>query len=144
MWQDGITKEISDYMDSLSTLGDEAIEAAKEAIDVAFDEAFENIKDKTPFDTRGLQNSFRRERITDRGENYYGQRAFFEGDAPNGEPYEKIANIVNYGSPARVSKNSVQFGGFTGTFFITNAIRKLRGLNNRINENIDGVLRSKT
>lgn len=132
-WNDGITKELSDYMDGLLDLGDAAVEAAKSVIDTEVAEYSKNVESKIPVKTGGLKASFSTTKVTDRGRNYYGSDVSFNGNAPNGEPYQKIANVLNYGDEHHA-----------GTQFVSNAIRKLKGMDDRINARIEEEISKRT
>ena len=142
-WNDGITKMMNDYLKSLENLGDEAIDAFKKTIDDAVDTYNVNISPEIPYNSGELKASFTVEEDR-RGSKYYGYKAYFKGENSDGQPFEKIANVLNYGRKAGETKSGRKYGAITGTHFITNAIRNLKGLNDRINENIDAVLKEKT
>lgn len=50
----------------------------------------------------------------------YGYRLEYEGNAPDGTPYAKIANVLNNGSSTIKPKR-----------FMTKAVKKLKGLDDR-------------
>ena len=115
---DGITKQLADYFEKLETLGDLAVEAIKEQVDIEAGRTEKEIAGGAPEDTGGLARSLKSAKIeTDKK---YGYRLEFEGIAPDGTPYAKIANILNSGTSTIKPRR-----------FITRAIRKLRGLDDR-------------
>lgn len=135
-WNDGTTEQIYEYLDNLKDLGDVALNAAHAVIDTEIAQFKKRVVSKTPVGpTGGLKASLNFSRITDRGSSYYGQEAIFEGNAPNGEPYEKIANVLNYGT---------KDGRITGTQFVSNAIRYLKGMDERIEARIEAELSKRT
>lgn len=74
--------------------------------------------DNTPQNTGGLKASLKRSSISEC--NRYGYRLEYEGNAPDGIPYDKIANILNHGTSIIKPRR-----------FITKAVRKLKGLDDR-------------
>ena len=131
-WNDGISKELSEAFHELGKCGDIAIEATKEVIDEEAQKFEENIKKNTPVQTGGLRDSLERGKI--KSSNYYGYEVNFEGNAPNGQPYQKIANIINYGSAS---------GDKAGTMFISKAVKKLKGMDKRIEARIESKIADK-
>jgi len=115
---DGVVKQLAEYFEKLETLGDMAVESIKEQIDIETDKVESDISGGIPADTGGLARSFKRTKTdTDKK---YGYKLEFEGDAPNGEPYAKIANILNSGSSTIAPRR-----------FVTKAVKKLKGLDDR-------------
>ena len=96
-----------------------AIESIKEQIDIETEGVENSLIDNTPEKTGGLKSSLRKIKI-ESGNNRYGYRLEYEGNAPDGTPYAKIANILNHGTSTIKAKR-----------FITKAVRKLRGLDDR-------------
>lgn len=131
-WNDGITEEMSELLQGVAEVSQNAREIAEGVIDEEVKLFSERVERKIPVDTGGLKRAFTVKKDTGRGKNWYGYSATFEGNAPNGEPYQKIANIRNHGTPRKA-----------GTFFITNAVKKLKGMTNRINARIDAELEKK-
>lgn len=138
MWNDGISKELSDFFKGVDGLDEQAMGAFRGAIDDEVKSYDNRIQSSVPVRTGGLRSSFKVEKETSR-RNWYGYRAEFEGEAPNGEPYQKIANVLNYGKPA--DDNG---GAIAGTFFVTKAIRKLQGMDERIEARIEAELIKRT
>lgn len=97
------------------------LDAVKQTIDEEKDAYVEALKRDAPGRTGGLVNSITVTK-TDT-ETAYGYDIEFAGEAPNGEPYEKIAKIQNFGSPETHIKP---------TFFISKAQAKLKNLDKRI------------
>ena len=119
-WNDGVSKELNDYLESLSGIGDKSKEALKAQVDIEA-ETVRSALDKTaPRKTGNLAKSLVKVEVTNR-KNWYGYRIEFEGNNQHGVPYQKIANILNFGSST-----------IKGTRFISRAIRKLRGMDDRI------------
>jgi hypothetical protein len=121
---DGVTKELAEYFEKLERLGDMAVEAVKEQIDIEADRAETEIRDGTPTDTGGLARSLIRTKI-DNGKKY-GYRLEYDGNNDKGEPYEKIANILNSGSSTIAPRR-----------FITKAVKKLKGMDDRAAQRFD-------
>ena len=116
---DGVAKELAEYFEKLERLGDIAVEAVKEQIDIEADRAEREIRDGTPVgETGGLARSLTRSKIDN--DKRYGYRLEYEGENEDGVPYAKIANILNSGSSKIKPRR-----------FITRAIKKLRGLDDR-------------
>ncbi len=120
-WNDGINKEMSEYFNSLTEKTEQAVEAIKEQIDIEAEEFRKQLEQTAPKGaTLGLLNSLRKTKLVVRRK-WYGYSVEFEGYNKKGEPYQKIANILNYGT------STIQ-----GTRFISRAIRKLKGMDERI------------
>ena len=115
---DGVTKQLADYFESLGKLGDMAVEAIKEQVDVETDAVESALRSDTPVDTGRLAASLTKADISTAKK--YGYRLSYEGTDEYGTSLEKVANILNFGSstikPIR---------------FVTKAIRKLKGLDDR-------------
>lgn len=122
-WNDGISKQLEEYFNELGTFGDKAIEAVQEQIDIEIDKLVRQLQETTPRGkTLGLLNSLRNTKITTR-RNWYGYSVEFEGQDRKGTPYQKIANILNYGTSS-----------IKGTRFLTKAIHNLKDMDSRIYE----------
>ena len=120
-WNDGINKEMSEYFNSLTEKTEQAVEAIKEQIDIEAEEFRKQLEQTAPKGaTLGLLNSLRKTKLVVRRK-WYGYSVEFEGYNKKGEPYQKIANSLNYGT------STIQ-----GTRFISRAIRKLKGMDERI------------
>jgi len=100
-------------------LGEKAISAIKEQIDYESEEYFKYLQKNTPQNTGELVKSLTKTKINET--NRYGYKIEYIGNYANGTAHEKIANILNYGT-----RNS------SGKYFRTKAIRRLRGLDERI------------
>jgi len=117
-WSDGVTKELYEFLESVGQVAGKSKEAIKEQVDI---EAVRVALAQTaPKATGGLMRSLVKAEVTNR-KNWYGYRLEFEGSDKAGVPYQKIANILNFGSST-----------IKGTRFISKAIRKLRGMDDRI------------
>lgn len=122
-WNDGVSKQLSEYFDEISDFGDKAIEAIQEQIDIEVEKLVKVLEETTPRGaTLGLLNSIRQSKITAR-RNWYGYSVEFQGQNRKGVPYQKIANILNYGTST-----------IKGTRFINKAIHNLKGMDARIYE----------
>lgn len=132
-WNDGISKMMGDFLDSIGDLGTVARKTAEGVIDTEAEGFRKQVEPRIPVDTGGLKESFTLEKCNDSGKDWYGYRAGFDGNTPRGEPYEKIANIQNYGN-SRVA----------GTHFVTKAIKKLKGMDDRIEARIEAEVSKRT
>jgi hypothetical protein len=94
------------------------VEAIKEQIDIEAAQVERDLADDTPENTGGLKAALVKADAK-RGSRY-GYRLEYEGNAPDGTPYAKIANILNSGSSTVKPRR-----------FITKAVRKLKGLDDR-------------
>jgi len=122
-WNDGISKELNDYFESLSKHGEKAIEAIQEQVDIEAESVRAELEQTAPRGaTLGLLKSLTKVRLTARRE-WYGYSVTFDGTNRRGVPYQKLANILNYGT------STIQ-----GTRFISRAIRNLKGMDDRIAE----------
>jgi hypothetical protein len=126
-WNDGIVEELSKYLDELLKIGDVAGAAFFNTIDKAAARVEQEILGGVPQKTGGLKESWRMNTVSDR-HLWYGYEGIFEGNAPNGEPYEKIANVLNYG------RKTAGGGRVAATRFVSEAIRGLRGLDAELEE----------
>jgi hypothetical protein len=120
-WNDGVSKQLSEYFEQIGEYGEFAIEAIQEQIDLETEKLVSQLEQTTPRGpTLGLLNSLRKSKITVR-HNWYGYSVEFEGENRKGVPYQKIANILNYGTST-----------IKGTRFINKAIRNLKDMDERI------------
>ena len=117
-YNDGLTKALGGYFERMQKVGDIAVESLKEQIDEETDSVERDLIDNTPQNTGGLKASLKRTQI--QAGNRYGYRLEYEGNAPDGIPYAKIANILNSGTSTIKPRH-----------FITKAVRKLKGLDNK-------------
>jgi len=117
-YNDGLTEALGDYFEELGRVGDKAIESLKEQIDIEADGVERELESNTPEATGGLRASLKRSTLSGGGR--YGYRLEYEGNAPDGTPYAKIANIQNSGTSNMKPRR-----------FITRAVRKLKGLDDR-------------
>jgi hypothetical protein len=99
-------------------VGDKAVEALKEQIDIEADGVERELVDNTSENTGGLKAALRKTDI--QGGSRYGYRLEYEGNAPDGTPYAKVANILDHGTSKIKPRR-----------FITKAVRKLKGLDDR-------------
>jgi HK97 gp10 family phage protein len=128
-YNDGLTESLGEYFTELGKVGDLAIESIKEQIDMETEAVEKSLRDNTPHKTGGLKESLRKTKIDSRN-NRYGYRLEYEGNDPDGTPYAKIANILNSGTSKIKPRR-----------FITKAVRKLRGLDDRAANRFEGKLK---
>ncbi len=122
-WNDGVSKQLAEYFEQIGEYGEFAVEAVQEQIDLETEKLVAQLESTTPRGpTLGLLNSLRKSKITVR-HNWYGYSIEFEGENRKGVPYQKIANILNYGTST-----------IKGTRFINKAIRNLKDMDERIYE----------
>lgn len=126
---DGLTKQLSELFDRIEEYSDIAVKAVKEQIDIETNAVFEEIKAGTPENTGGLKNSLTK--ITIDTPKRYGFKIEYEGNAPDGTPYAKIANILNSGSSTIKPRK-----------FVTKAIHKLKGLDERAAQRFEDKLKT--
>ena len=123
-WNDGLSAEMNKYVEEvLNNVGDISIESVKKAVDDASKTFYKDVINAAPVKTGGLQKSFIQEDIST--PDFYGNINTFKGSDPSGVPYEKIANILNYGT---------KDGKINPTYFYTKAIRKLKSIDKNINK----------
>ena len=129
-WNDGVSKQLTEYFEELGNYGDYAIEAIKEQIDTEVEKLVNQLEQTTPRGaTLGLLNSLRQSKIVAK-QNWYGYSVEFVGENRKGVPYQKIANILNYGTST-----------IKGTRFINKAIHNLRDMDARIYERFQRKLK---
>lgn len=104
---------------NLTAVGAAAIEATKEVIDEEAQKLYENLKAKTPVRTGALKNSLKIEKVT--SQTKYGYNITYDGYNNRDVAFAYIANTLNKGM-AKIPANK----------FIDKAIRKLKGLDDRI------------
>ena len=122
-WNDGVSKQLAEYFEQISDYGEYAIEAIQEQIDLEVENLIKQLESTTPRGaTLGLLNSLKKSKIVARYK-WYGYSVEFEGQNRKGVPYQKIANILNYGTSY-----------IKGTRFINKAIRNLKDMDDRIYE----------
>jgi hypothetical protein len=124
-YNDGLTESFAEYFTELGKVGDLAIESIKEQIDIEAEGVEKSLIENTPEKTGGLKASLRKTKI-DSKNSRYGYRLEYEGNAPDGTPYAKIANILNHGTSTIKPKR-----------FLTRAVRKLRGLDDRVEKRFE-------
>lgn len=117
-YNDGLTEALGECFNNIGKVGEIAIESLKEQIDIETDIVETELHSNTPEATGGLKASLKRTKIQD-GKRY-GYRLEYQGNAPDGTPYAKIANILNSGSSTIKAKR-----------FMAKAVRKLKGLDDR-------------
>lgn len=117
-YNDGLAQSLGAYFDDLKTVGDKAVTVIKQQIDEETDDVERELQTNTPVKTGGLKASLKRTKIN--ANMRYGYRLEYEGNAPDGTPYAKIANVLNNGSSTIKPKR-----------FMTKAVKKLKGLDDR-------------
>lgn len=130
---DGLTKEMSAFLFNLEKIGEESLAIAKKTIDDAVKRYENDILLSVPVRTGELKKSFKVEKVTGLGSNFYGYKAEFIGTNENGESNAKVANILNYGNQR-----------IAGSHFIDKATKKLKGLSQKIEDNIIDNMEVKT
>lgn len=114
--------ELQKYLESLNkSCGELAVEATKEVIDKECLELFDNIKQGTPVNTGGLVASLTMSPKNEKGR--YGHVIDYIGYNERGVAYSLIGRSLNKG-----------VNGRTGTRHIDKAVRKLKGIDSRINK----------
>jgi len=145
--------EISRSIQSLGTLikalddgSNEAIQIAQDTIDEMAQGVYDELKRTTPQDTSGLVGSLTIQ--STQNQNSYGKEIFYDGYDKNGQPYQAIANSLNIGRMSykgqkrkRGRKNHEPAQG--ARLFINNAQRQLKGLDDKIRENVIGNINDK-
>ena len=119
-WNDGVTKELHDYLESVGNMAGKSKEVIKQQVDIEAEALREQLARTTPRRYGDLVRSLSKVEVTNR-HNWYGWRIEFVGNNKNGVPFQKIANILNFGSST-----------IKGKRFISKAIRILRGMDDRI------------
>ena len=106
------------------------MEAIQEQIDIEVEKLVRQLEETTPRGkTLGLLNSIRQTKVVAR-RNWYGYTVEFEGQDRKGVPYQKIANILNYGTST-----------IKGTRFINKAIHNLKDMDERIYERFQNKIK---
>jgi hypothetical protein len=129
---------IKEYINKIVTYGEVALTVAKATIKDETYMLFDNMKNATPVRTGNLKNSIRI--YPNSKGTYHGYGIDYDGYDANGVAYSKIARSLNKGRKSGVSKNGRKFGALSGNHFIDFAIAKLKGMDNRINDNIDKAI----
>lgn len=137
---DGITLQFEKFTkEVLENIGTEATESIKEEVD-KFSNQYENdIRTSIPKKSGDLENSFKMKKDIN-SINWYGYNFRFEGVDKNNIPYEKIANVLNYGRQAGYTDKGRRYPTITPKRFIEKAIRKLKKLNPAIDENFESKM----
>lgn len=117
-YNDGFTEFLGEYFDNIGKVGEIAVQSLKEQIDIETDNVETELRNNTPKATGGLKASLKRTKI--QGGKRYGYRLEYQGNAPDGTSYAKIANILNSGTSTIKPKR-----------FIKKAVKKLKGLDDR-------------
>ena len=146
-WNDGLTKEIDNFFNSvLGELGDSAIDIIKDTVDKYSLELYRDLKKNTPVaknikDSVNLPDRLTSHRITEKGSKFYGYRILYEGEFKRGDkmiPYQKLANILNFGSVVAQKKKDGSYGkeytNIKANRYITKAVKKLKKIDPEINE----------
>lgn len=129
-WNDGVSKQLEEYFEQIADYGEFAIKAVQEQIDIEVEKLVKQLEETTPRGpTLGLLNSLRKSKIVVKY-NWYGYSIEFEGENRKGVPYQKIANILNYGSST-----------IKGTRFINKVIHNLKDMDDRIFERFQNKIK---
>lgn len=129
-WNDGVSKQLAEYFEDLAEFGDYAVQAVQEQVDLEVEKLINQLEQTTPRGaTLGLLNSLKKSKIVARYK-WYGYSVEFEGQNRKGVPYQKIANILNYGTSY-----------IKGTRFINKAIRNLKDMDERIYERFQNKIK---
>lgn len=129
-WNDGVSKQLAEYFEELADFGDYAVQAVQEQVDLEVEKLINQLEQTTPKGaTLGLLNSLKKSKIVAKYK-WYGYSVEFEGQDRKGVPYQKIANILNYGTSY-----------ITGTRFISKAIRNLKDMDERIYERFQNKIK---
>ena len=126
-FNDGVTKELNDYLESIGNMAGKSKEALKQQVDIEAEALKAQLLKTTPKRFGNLVRSLTKAEVTNR-HNWYGWRLEFVGNDKAGVPFQKIANILNFGSST-----------IKGTRFISKAIRMLRGMDDRIAKRFEGM-----
>ena len=125
----------------------EAIPIAKDTIDKAANAVHQELQRTTPNVTGGLVGSLRIEPIVSASK--YGKVIDYDGYDKQGQAYSAIANSLNHGRMSykgqkrkRSRKNHSNAKG--ARLFIDNAQSQLKGLDNKISQNIIDNINNKT
>lgn len=136
---DEITKVFDEfYKECLGQVKTKTIEAIQEEVDKFSDKFEDDLKGTIPVNSGGLLKSLTK--VKQPRTNWYGYNFEFKGSNKNGVPYEKIANVLNYGRPAGVSSGGVKYGEIIPRKFIYKAIKNLRKLDDAITENFENKM----
>jgi hypothetical protein len=121
---DGVTKQLHDYLGGLEKLGAIAVESIKEQIDIEADAMESALRDTTPKGSGGLARSLAATSIDT--PKRYGRKLLYDGENERGIPYEKIANILEYGTSSIRPRR-----------FIRKVVKQLKGLDDRAAERFE-------
>jgi hypothetical protein len=119
--------DLSEFRKKMEAVGERAIKVAQEVINDKSAEFENNLKKDCPVKTGGLKNSIVRTKCSNGS--WYGYKVEFVGNAPNYEPYDKIANILNWGNER-----------MAGTFFVNKNVSKLESIDKTIEARLDQLL----
>jgi len=111
-WNDGVTKELADFLERICEIGDKSKQAIIKQVDIEANKLRAELFKSAPRGvTLGLVNSLTKIQVTDRP-SWYGWRIEFQGKDAHGTPYQKIANMTkkwptNCSMRATLSQHSV-------------------------------------
>jgi len=126
-WNDGVTKTLADYLESIGDMAGKSKEAIKQQVDIEAEGLRNQLHKTAPRRYGDLVRSLSKVEVTNR-HNWYGYRLEFSGNNKDGVPFQRIANVLNFGSST-----------IKGTRFISKAIRKLRGMDDRIAKRFEDI-----
>lgn len=144
-WNDGLSKELDAFFNNvLGGLEGCAYSAITETVDKYSTSTFNQLKKTTPTSPRtdiNLADRLTMKKVTEKGSSYYGYIIRYEGEFKSGNkmvPYQKLANIMNYGSITAQKKKDGSYGdeyeNWGAKRFITKAVKKLKAVNPEIND----------
>ena len=119
------TTLLGEYLEELETVGGKAIASVKEQIDYEAERTESEIRKHAP---GSLKVAFTSSKISN--STRYGYRLEFIGNHKDGTPNAKIANILNHGTSTLKPRR-----------FITRAVRKLRGLDDRAAQRFENKIK---
>jgi hypothetical protein len=122
-----LTREMQEFINKeITPMPEKALNILKKEIDIAAQDVYNFLTINTPKgETGGLVKSLQKKRSTQN--QYYGYDIEYAGEDAEGVPYQKIANILNFGK---------KDGTLPAKYFLKRAQRRLKGLDDKINEKI--------
>lgn len=127
---DELTKGMEEFIKkTIEPIPEETLRIMKQEIDTAAQDVYDFLKTTTPVGrSGGLLKSLQKNRSNKR--EYYGYDIEYVGEDDKGVPYQKIANILNYGTNDK---------RIPAKYFLKRAQRRLKGLDEKINERIGSL-----
>ena len=116
--------ELQDYINThLVAVGKAAYEAIQEVVTEEAQRCYEEIKEETPERTGGLKASLEIEKVDDNNNSRYGYKIDYKGYDSKGVAYSYIGRSLNKGTSRIPAKKHID-----------KAVRKLKGMDDRINQ----------